>query len=335
MLAAIEYRNPDKIPVYYHPSEAGLHVHGQKLLELFNEYPPDNVISFDRIPQPPGDAIDEHGEYYECRRDEWGAMLEYRVFGLQGYIKEAPFPSWKASRSYNFPPVPALGTSAFSSLQHRVKENRDEKLIIEGWISLFQKLYEIDRMEKVLVDLFTVDADLIEFLDRLTNYWEQVIAAYLEAGVDAIMFADDWCTQSSQLMPTDFFCRHYASRYRRLFEPIHKAGKKIFFHICGCRTEIFDEILDLGIDGIWPQIALLDLESFSRDCMDRGILTFIHPDRQHLMPHGRPEEIEKAIAKYAEHYHKLSGGGMFYVEIENDAPFENIKTLLEAIDKYR
>ena len=43
MLDAIEFNAPDKIPVVYHSSPAGLYVHGEKLLDLFNEYPPDNV----------------------------------------------------------------------------------------------------------------------------------------------------------------------------------------------------------------------------------------------------------------------------------------------------
>ncbi len=33
--------------------------------------------------------------------------------------------------------------------------------------------------------------------------------------------------------------------------------------------------------------------------------------------------------------HRLGGGGIFYVEIENDAPFGNVEALLTAIDEYR
>jgi len=46
-------------------------------------------------------------------------------------------------------------------------------------------------------------------------------------------------------------------------------------------------------------------------------------------------EIERSIANYAEKYHKIGGGAIFYVEIENDAPFENVKAMLESIDKYK
>jgi len=31
----------------------------------------------------------------------------------------------------------------------------------------------------------------------------------------------------------------------------------------------------------------------------------------------------------------MGGGGIFYVEIEDDAPFENVLALFEAIDQYR
>ena len=35
MLDAFNYTDPDKIPLVYHPSPAGLFVHGEKLLDLF------------------------------------------------------------------------------------------------------------------------------------------------------------------------------------------------------------------------------------------------------------------------------------------------------------
>lgn len=65
------------------------------------------------------------------------------------------------------------------------------------------------------------------------------------------------------------------------------------------------------------------------------IAIYIHPDRQRLIPLGTPLQIDSYIRLAAEKYKKLGGGGIFYVEIENDAPFENVKALVEAINKYR
>jgi hypothetical protein len=110
----------------------------------------------------------------------------------------------------------------------------------------------------------------------------------------------------------------------------------IFFHSCGFLGAIFDELLDLGIRGLWPQIGLFEADTAHIGrCRERSVAIYIHPDRQHLVPRGAPHEIEAKIRNYAQTYHRLHGGGIFYIEIENDAPFENISALLEAAHRYR
>ncbi|MCP4400457.1 MAG: hypothetical protein GY801_24530, partial [bacterium] len=82
MLDAIDFNNPDKIPVVYHPSPAGLYIHGQKLLDLFNQYPSDNPVNFTTIPTPPAGTINHQGTYHEIIRDEWGTEWEYLIYGI-------------------------------------------------------------------------------------------------------------------------------------------------------------------------------------------------------------------------------------------------------------
>ena len=43
--------------------------------------------------------------------------------------------------------------------------------------------------------------------------------------------------------------------------------------------------------------------------------------------------FEKSVARYADRYRQ--GGGIFYVEIENDAPWENVRALIEAVHELR
>ena len=59
----------------------------------------------------------------------------------------------------------------------------------------------------------------------------------------------------------------------------------------------------------------------------------LHPDRQYLIPRGKPAEIRAWVRDMAARYR--NGGGIFYVEMENDAPWENVVALLEAIAEYR
>ena len=85
----------------------------------------------------------------------------------------------------------------------------------------------------------------------------------------------------------------------------------------------------------WPQITRYDERAFPEKCKEHGVAIYIHPDRQRLVPRSTPSDIDAKIRQYAKRYRDLGGGGIFYIEIENDAPFENVKTLIEAVDQYR
>jgi len=329
MLDAITYNHPDRIPVIYHGSPAGLHVHGQKLLDLFNRYPPDNPVTFDHLPGPPPDAVDAEGRYHEIRADEWGITWEYRIFGLWGHPKAHPLASWEEGAGYAFPPLPAPDPAQWA-------EQRREFLVFAGGISIFERLHHLRPMDQALMDIATRDPHLIAFLDRLVDYWRQGIARWLDAGADVITFADDWGTQTSSILSPALFRELFKPRYEALFAPIKRAGRRIMFHCCGYLGDVIEDFFDLGVDILWPQIGLFEgLPDIHARCKANGMSIYVHPDRQRLIPLGTPGEIRAAIRAYADRYHALGGGGLFYVEIENDAPFENVVALVESIDAYR
>lgn len=329
MLDTFAFNAPDRIPVVYHPSPAGFYVHGTKLLDLFNTYLPDNPITFDRIPGPPPDAFDANGRYHELRTDEWGTEWEYLIFGVWGHPRRYPFESWEAAEAYAFPSVPTFDGDAIGAQCRNY-------LVFEGTISLFERLHALRPMDEVLTGILTEDPALLRFLDRLVAYFLKVIHSMLEAGTEVIMFGDDWGTQWAPILPPALFRKHFVPRYARLMAPIHEAGRKVFFHSCGCLAGTLDELIDLGIDGLWPQIGFFESNpALFEQCACNKVTLYIHPDRQYLVPRGTPSEIEAVIKAFAKQYHDRRGGGIFYVEIENDAPFENVKALVEAIHRWR
>lgn len=332
MLDAFKFNNPDKIPVVYHPSPAGLHVQGRKLLDLFKAYPSDNPVSFDSIPAPPPHTIADNGRYHEIKKDDWGTEWEYLIFGVNGHPRRYPFGSWEEAEDFQFPAIRPIPPADIA----RMAEHRKRYLLFNGWVSLFEKLHALRPMDEVLMDLQTRDPHLMSFLDRLEIYWEKVIAEFLGVGIDVIVFGDDWGMQSATIISPALFREIFMPRYRRLIAPIKKAGRMVFFHSCGFLGEILDDLFDLGINGLWPQITLYqDNPQFPANCKEHRVAVYLHPDRQKLIPLGTPREIENAIRIYADRYHRLNGGGIFYVEIENDAPFENVEALIKSIHKFR
>ncbi|AKJ63704.1 uroporphyrinogen decarboxylase family protein [Kiritimatiella glycovorans] len=334
MIRAFEYTRPDRIPVVYHPSPAGLYVHGRKLLDLFNRYPPDNPVDFSSIHGPDPETL-KGGEYDEIKEDEWGVVTRHRVFGIAGQVLRHPLADYAALEHYVMPEPPALDSPEARAERNEIERLREDYLVFRGGLFLFHMLLQLRPMDDVLVELYTEDERLMRLLDRLTENMRGRMEYMLYCGADVVMFVDDWGFQETPIISPERFRRIYRPRYERLFRRIHEAGRKVFFHSCGFLGPIFDELADMGIDGIWHQANRVDTRAFALKCREHGITAYLHPDRQHLMPFGSPDEIRAAVRTYADIYHELGGGGIFYVEIENDAPWENVKALVEAIDEYR
>ena len=335
MLDAFHFDHPDRIPLVYHPSTAGLHVHGQKLLDLFNQYPSDNPITFDSLPAPPPDTIDAQGRYHKIKKDDWDVDWEYLIFGIAGHPKYYPLDSWEAGRDYPFPPIPAPGSSEEKAQRLRIEEEKRDYLVFSGGLSLFERLHAVRPLDELLIACATGDRHFLAFLDRLTAYWHAVLDYLLPLGVDVVTFGDDWGTQNAPIVSPALFRDLFKPRYRELMDRIKQAGSKVFFHCCGQVGPLFDDFLELGIDGYWPQITCYDPDELAAKCREHQVAIYIHPDRQQLIPLGTPEKVDAYIRTCANRYRALGGGAIFYVEMENDAPFTNVKALFEAIDKYR
>ena len=335
MLRAFEFDSPDRIPLVYHPSPAGLHVHGEKLLDLFRAHPGDSPDVFSSIPAPPPGSIRPDGSYFESRVDAWGTTMEYSLFGIQGHAKKYPLADWTALASYTFPPPPSLNSENAGLERERNDALKATHLLFRGGLSLFERMCALRPMDDVLVDLYTRDERFFILLDRLVDYMTAFCDHQIAVGADVIMFGDDWGFQNGPVISPEIFRDVYRPRYEKLFARIKEAKRRVFFHSCGALGPIMDELIDMGVDGVWHQVNRYDENDFAEKCRKHKVTAYLHPDRQHLVPLGTPDEIRAQVKRYADIYHRMGGGGIFYIEIENDAPFQNVKALIEAVEALR
>jgi hypothetical protein len=332
----LNYDQPDRLPVVIHASTAGLYVHGQKLLELFRQYPPDHPAAFDTLPAPPSTAFDAQGRYHERKTDDWGVEWEYLIFGIAGHPSRYPIADWEQADAYAFPGLwPTTGPD-FERPRAELQRNKAQYFMAGGGISIFEKLHALHPMDGLLLALASEEPGLFRFLERLERHWNDIIDYHLALGYDAIWFGDDWGTQTAPIISPAMFRDIFRPIYKRLFARVKAGGARVFFHSCGALGPIFDELLDLGIDLIWPQIRWFESDPARiAACRERKVGFYVHPDRQRLIPLGTPAEIRAEIRRYADLGRRLGGGVVFYVEIENDAPFENVAALMEAIGEGR
>ncbi len=336
VFAALEFQPPDVVPLEYHPSPAGTYEHGRKLLELFARYPGDFGDPREFVLAAPEPRwVDAHGRYEELRRDEWGVLWKHLIFGVAGHPVERPLDDWSRLASFQPPPPPRIEGEAFAAERQRAERHRRTWFLKSGWISLFERMHALRRFEDVFLDLAAERPELEALADLLERHEAACIDYYLQRGVDAIQFGDDFGTQTGMMLSPRIWRRFFKPRYRRLMEPVHAAGRKVFFHTCGQARAIWEDLAELGVHALWPQLSLYDAGTLARECRRLRMALALHVDRGDLMTKGAPEEVRAAVLRAAEDFRVAEGGAWFYVEIDSGFPFANVEALVETISELR
>jgi hypothetical protein len=336
VIAALDWRTPDVVPVEYHPSPAGLHEHGEKLRELFARYPHDfGDFSHLPIPAPDPKWIDSSGRYCELRRDEWGVLSEHLIYGVAGHPVERPLDDWTNLGSFRAPQAPPMSGPHFERARAAAAAHRRTFFLKSGWPCLFEAMHAVRRFEDVLMDVERDTPQINRLADIITDYRVKQLEYHLACGTDAVQFADDFGTQAGLMISRRTWRRFFRPRYERMIAPVRAAGVKVLYHTCGDAWDLLDDIAELGVDAIWPQLNLYDLPALAGRCRALRMAAAIHPERSHLMTSGTPAQVRDAVLRLADVFEVGRGGAWFYVEVDNGFPFGNVRALIETIAELR
>ena len=104
------------------------------------------------------------------------------------------------------------------------------------------------RLDAFLMDLITVPDQVDILLSRIEALLSSTIIQYAQAGVDCVMFPEDWGTQQSLMISPKMWRRVFKPGFTRLCATAHENGIKVFMHSCGKITAIIPDLIEAGID---------------------------------------------------------------------------------------
>ena len=335
--AALEWRESDGVALEYSSNkDRAMFEHGQKIIDLWERYPDDfGQCENSVLPCPNPTNYEADGTYHEYNTDKWGTTWEIHAFGECGHPCKVPIETEEQILAYSFPPVDYGREEDFLKYKQEITNQKKKYFRRDGWVSFFEKLIALRRYEDVLMDI-AMDTDEINLLaDRLVDYQSANIKKYIEAGTDAVLFGDDYGTQNSLIMSPESWRRFVKPRLKRMIAPIKEAGVKVMLHSCGQISEILEDLKEVGVDSVWPQLGLYNDVELADKCRDIQLALALHLDRVHLMNLGGSAEIRAAVDRAVSVFQPQKGGSWFYVEVDTGFSFENITALIEAISAYR
>ena len=194
---------------------------------------------------------------------------------------------------------------------------------------------------------FTVMATaLADDLPALERFWDQRAAtAAARNSITArhrlapvVQCCEDVACKTGLMVSPDLLREHFFPRFKRVIAPLAEAGIKVIWHSDGDITDVLDDAVEIGIDGINPidPSAGMDLGAIRRRYGNKLILVG-NVGISHVLSRGTPEEVRADVRRCicdAGHNggHLLQSGDG---QVMPDAPLENILAYFDEAHKTR
>lgn len=332
VLNTLAFKGTDRIPLDIWTLPAAFLEHGKAFEDIQKRYEDRrDIISF----VGPFD----HGftpEYYEAGKftDPWGSTWTNIQPGVIGEVKDPVFDDYDAMEGYVAPTERFLKEweAEKPALASRIAEARKTgKFLIGGWVSVFERFQYLRGTENLYCDLALDEPEMYQMIDIAMGFLRTYVDQWIQMDVDAIPFGDDWGTQRSLLISPQTWVKVFKPLYQELFDKIHAAGKKVFFHSDGYIFDLYPHFIEMGVDAINSQLWCMGVEKVAKEFA--GKITFWGEiSRQKTLPHGTPEDVKAAARTMIDLLHVNGGGLIAESEINRDVPLANVEAFYNAWD---
>lgn len=133
---------------------------------------------------------------------------------------------------------------------YMLKDKNDDLVNSTGiYITMVSGLLEIFGWDMLLMAL-GIDA---EAFGEVANRYAEWISQYFEALADCdspvVMIHDDIVWTQGAFVAPEWYRKYIFPNYKKLFAPLHEAGKKILYTSDGNYTQFIDDVAECGVNG--------------------------------------------------------------------------------------
>ena len=295
-----------------------------------------------------GVAEEDAGDYW-AYHDEWGITHHRpKQDGLYFSIVEVPLPqSNLTAQDIAHHAWPDMGARwRLAGLREMAERHRAAGYTVvlkDAFAGIFEFAQRVVGMENLLLTM-AMDEDLAgvlfdKLLELKLDYWRTALAELGDV-VDVITYADDYGTQTSQLISPAMFRQQLKPRVRQVFELQAKLAPhaKRFFHSDGNVRPIIPDFIEIGVEILNPVqgtatgMTPVELKrEYGRDLVFWGGGV----DTQGVLPSGSPQEVKEDVRRNIEAL--APGGGYVFNTVHNiqaDVPPDNIIAMWEALQEF-
>jgi hypothetical protein len=229
------------------------------------------------------------------RMDEWGNLWARIDATSKGEVAKGVLEELTDLNTYRFPDFSRAADYAVVKAQRTTHPDKWLLGDIPGFT--FNIARKMRKLDQYLMDLLLEKDRIQELHDRIDIMLEDMIRNYAKAGVDAVMFPEDWGTQKHTLVSPKTWREEFFPRFVKLCEIAHELGIKVFMHSCGQIEAIVPGLIEAGIDVLqFDQPDLHGIDTLARH-QEHANITFWCPVDIQLTLQTKNEDIIRAKAR--------------------------------------
>ena len=227
---------------------------------------------------------------------------------------------------------PTVASVDFSNVEEVSKNLWDGMKVITGCTGIFESIWMLMGFETFSMALVENPTLVERLFDRLGRLHYDIFrnAADIE-NVGAMWYTDDIAYTEGMMVSPKILREHVFPWMRTMKEVCVEKNLPMLFHSDGDLTEVLDDLLDIGINGLQPiepkamDIAELKARVGGRICLMGNI------DLGYTLTRGTPQEVRDEVRQ---RIRDCAPGGGYMVgssnTVTNYVPLENYKAMIDA-----
>jgi len=254
----------------------------------------------------------------------WDRTVDKDIGNVEGCV--LPRPTFSG---YEFPDP--LDARFFQAIPGKIETFPHRFRVFQIGFSLYERAWTLRGLENLLMDFYDHPAFVEELFAAIGDYNVAQVNQALKYDIDAVYFGDDWGQQRGLQMGPRIWRRFIRPVLKRMYRVVREAGKFVMIHCCGDVDELFDELVEIGLNCFNPfQPEVMNVYALLPRY--RGRLAFHGGlSTQRTLPFGTVDEVRAETRRLLEL--GRNGGYIFAPahDVEGDVPLENMLAMIEVV----
>ena len=254
----------------------------------------------------------------------WDRTIDKDIGNVEGQVLPEP-----TLAGYNFPDP--LEKRFFADIPDKIEKFPDRFRVFQIGFSLYERAWTLRGLERLMMDFVEYPAFVHDLLAAITDYNLAQIQEALQYDIDALYFGDDWGQQYGLQMGPATWREFILPELRRMYGVVRDAGRFVMIHSCGDVDELFDDLIDAGVNCFNPfQPEVMDVHTLLPQY--RGRLAFHGGlSTQRTLPFGSVDDVRNETQRLLD----LGREGSYVFapahDVEGDVPLENMLAAIETV----